>query len=750
MHYRDFCAEGFDPADYANMIIQAPAGHQFNRGDISASLSRLTFSIEHLNKQLHDQVTTHYEDLLEQVTGLTHLEDALVRVKEGVQSLNGSFDRVKLKVRETHDQIRSQTTQLERVQDAAELLRRVRRFLYLVRRLEGQVPTAVTALGTVTSSGGAGSMDDGQRLELPKAAMSINELDSILQETDMGGIDVVEVELPKIGSARSLIVSQAEAQIQAGLTAQNQADVALGLQVFYNLGQLAGKTQQIVDHMLDVITKEVQVALSPATLNKEVHDGNAATRKVEGPISNAPIYASALWKRIERLMDVMYENSVKFAASTFLHQIFHVGYPKLLRLFHDFFSRLNVFAGLHSRDAPVLPTTSLPRPGDGVPLAALSSADDLASSSATTATAADTSLLLRTLSPFKTAYLRESLSRLFEPINNAFPDKPAVGARPLPTRDDVDKVLRTLSRELEVAKFDPVLLKAVTENVGKALSLYAIRTEHMAATDSTAYQVSGTGTATSSQILNIEIVNCLWNLAEGVAVVAREFEDAVVESAMKDAIEALHKVVLSIIEPLMTHLSRELENTILKIHKEDYKVCAVGARVLDFFLRQASLARPLSEPGKLRMTSDMTQLEFAVSQWISPQGLKLESALGDSYRALRAFRQLLFLDLSQLAAAHHTAHLSPIVVAHHLMVRSYPTIPLPTALFGWTEAQYSVWLDSHSLGAGCGLLMQCVESYAEEVKRKGEREFRVEYPVLKAVLEAGGVVKGGGGTTVKK
>ncbi|KAI8849185.1 Golgi transport complex subunit 5-domain-containing protein [Chytridium lagenaria] len=771
--YRDFCSDGFDASDYANMIIQAP----------QTAISKLSFNIEHLNKQLHDQVTTHYEDLLQQVTGLSQLEQAVVRVKDGVQSLNTSFERVKIKIEENHDQFRSNSVQLTRAQEAADVL----------RRLEIQSPQ--------------------DSRELSKAALSLCEIDEILAESDLSGIQVVEVQLPKVKKTRTAVISQAEKQIQEGLKTQTQPEIASGLQVFYNLNQLSEKTKDILDRILDTLIQNVRSALDASILSKEIQESNAAlerSRKENGP-GPVTLYAAGLWRRMEDFMDVLYENTLKVyllervlvrmrdplaqttfldlvvkvidggiiqyywktllhsfekelklatKASTFLLQIFQVGYPKLLRFFHDFFSRLAVYVKSHtSKDAPVAPSFLASTASLKSPVTPVGKQPPLGSSAEQWHHIPDALALLKPLRPFETAYLQDSYSRLLEPVNNAFPDKPVVGARPLPSRDDVDKVLRTVSRELDVAKFDEGLLRAVVKRVAQTLNMYAIRTEHSAATDASAYQVTGAGTATSSQLLNLEIVNCLWSLGDGVYQIGGEFkQNAHVVTVILESIGA-------IIEPLMIHITREIETTILKIHKEDYAntfilevgmklrwisrellsrlqcgddlktwVSLVAARILEFFLRHASLARPLSETGKLKLTSDMTQLEFALNQWVSVAGLSLEGV---------SFRQLLFLDLTQVTAIHHTSSLPPLIISHHLIVRCHPSIPLPTSAFNWTEAQYSEWLDSRNDVEGAGLLSRCLDAYVEEVRRRGEKEFRVEYPVLRTVL--GGVKKVEGG-----
>lgn len=60
------------------------------------------------------------------------------------------------------------------------------------------------------------------------------------------------------------------------------------------------------------------------------------------------------------------------------------------------------------------------------------------------------------------------------------------------------------------------------------------------------------------------------------------------------------------------------------------------------FLLHISIAKPLSEGGKLQMASDMTELEFALNAFMAEnnqakRGDNLQS-LGEEYRALRAMR----------------------------------------------------------------------------------------------------------------
>ncbi|TPX62113.1 hypothetical protein PhCBS80983_g00640 [Powellomyces hirtus] len=777
--YKEFVQKEFDSTQYANRVIQAPADSPFSGMDITTSLAKLSFGIEHLNKHIQEQVTSHYEDLLQQVTGLSRIEETLSAVKQGVSSLNSSFDRVREKVLVPHQEMKDKSLQLERIQSTAEVLRRVIRFMYLLRRLDVQLP--------------------GGERELPKAALTISELNVIIQDPDLKGIEVVDSETPSILQAKQRISIAAEQLLQRGMVLQNQTDIAAGLQVFYNLNQLPTKAQSLVNEMLELITREMQIALDAVTLNKEMKDVSPR-RAVGSPATAAPIAVPVkLWQRCEHLMDVIYENFNKICqlyrvlkrkrdpathvlfldevskgletdlleffskglssaferelriatkSSQLLLQQLQNGYPRLLRLVRNVFARLSVVNGVGaSIDAVWL----------------------------------DSALMLRSLAPYETAYLSRSLSRVLEPVNAAFPERIGLAARPLPVNDDVDKVVRVLSSELEAAKFDSQFLKVVSRNAAKALKMYISKSEQMCNVDTSQPQIVTAGTATQAQLTLIEAANCLWHMQESVWKLLQELDEAVDES-LNETVHVLSQTLQGIVEPLFAQITRDLEAVIVKIHREDLTgrvtsptrgqsesstsqyviefagkirwlhreilsklhcgegsrewVRALGRRIVEFFLRHASLVRPANESVGRLLAGDMTQIEFVLSQWFAAMGMKLERDLGDSYKALRAFRHMPFLDLDQVAALRESQNLSPIILVHHFLARAHPAMPFPTLLYAWNEAQYSDWLDLHSDDEAVQILERCLDSYASEMQRKRNDKLRPEYHAARKVLNS--------------
>ncbi len=61
---------------------------------------------------------------------------------------------------------------------------------------------------------------------------------------------------------------------------------------------------------------------------------------------------------------------------------------------------------------------------------------------------------------------------------------------------------------------------------------------------------------------------------------------------------------------------------------------------------------------------------------------------------LTSIRQLIFLDNDDLAKPERTGDSPPLIVLHHILVRS--PLPLPHKLHGWQETQYVRFIEEHT------------------------------------------------------
>ena len=72
------------------------------------------------------------------------------------------------------------------------------------------------------------------------------------------------------------------------------------------------------------------------------------------------------------------------------------------------------------------------------------------------------------------------------------------------------------------------------------------------------------------------------------------------------------------------------------------RVTSIVQYVIKTFVLHASIAKPLGETGKLQLTSDMTELEFALSAFMSDKSQNKRGGswggVQEEYKCLRAMR----------------------------------------------------------------------------------------------------------------
>ncbi|KAH9940460.1 uncharacterized protein BXZ73DRAFT_98890 [Epithele typhae] len=852
--YAVFALPDFDPNDYANAVLAGepypPQGAKTKPAkssglapaseDVSVAISKLTYNLEDVEKQLknvsvyesfghmtfcyHDQylapkgfeqsVTTHHEDLLVQAAGVSDLEGSLGSVRSGLNELDTSLDKLRLKIRIPYLSLQKHVSKLERIQQASDILRRTARFVILTRRLELQLTEM--SKSEVAESTAAGSKskpqstrtptsasrpdtpleneDDGQRA-IAKAALTIAELTALLDaqtenfrstsdgtmEADqtsgdripLSSIKAVASHLPFVDAARARVTSDMEAMVFTGLATLNQAMLASSLQTAHNLHVLPELVQNLVSDLSEAVEGRIRSAFDLSRISKDIMakeptsigQGLLYKSRVRTEPTNvtAPQWTAALWGSLESLIEEMadccikvytlekvlkvkrdpvtdvvfmdeamkvlenkpsttfwaslgrsLERHAKEAAknSAFLQQTLSTSYPRLLRLFHSFFTKIAVHT------------------------------DTVYSQ---TQQSTETVLVLRALSNFESLYLSRSSNRLNEAVGQAF----SGGSRSPPGMSEGVNIARAIANELDSAKFDPLLVQSVARYATTSLELLLKRLDGMIARERAATSLVGP-VATAQQVLNGQLATCTYHCWARLDKLREEYPEKVVV-ILEPAISKLRATFDRVADPLLAAIRRELAAITAKLHRMDFggadapggggaspymkdlveKLGFVKHNVLALyavpqaaqqwapalarfaiqtFVLHASIAKPLGEAGKLQLTTDMTELEFALSAFLTDGGKPGGGGgarrgaewdvVADDYRALRAMRrvhshpQLLFLDNASLASPRATAGLPALLVLHHILVRS--PITLPHALHGWAEAEYVRWVEEHS------------------------------------------------------
>ncbi|KAG2043692.1 Golgi transport complex subunit 5-domain-containing protein [Suillus americanus] len=550
--------------------------------------------------------------------------------------------------------------------------------------------------------------------------------------------------IPFIEEAHSKVTHEMESMIMTGLSTLDQSLLASSLQTAYNLGALPTLILGLSRDLCDAVEERIRTAFDLSRISKEVvskenvpsSQGLLYKSRVRTEPTNitAPQWTAALWARLESLIEEMAACCIKVytlekvlklkkdpitqrsflddvmkylkvlenkpsstfwtslgrslekyardaaKGSTFLQQTLSSGYPRLLRLFHEFFAKIAVHTD-------TIYTQSQQSP--------------------------ETVLVLRALSTFEALYLSRSTTRLNEAVSQAF----AGGSRAPPGANEGVAIARVVMNELDSARFDPLLMLAVARNVGAALDGATMRAEGLISSDRSVVMLIGL-MATPQQILNGQVATCLYYCWTNLEKIAEEHTESAA-SLVRPGVKKLHDTYDSIVDPLLTAIRRELASIVSRLHRVDLqkamgpmagmagpslymkdladklnyvktqiftnfssdrttRVLSIVKYVIRIFVLHASIAKPLGESGKLQLTTDMTELEFALGA------------------------PLLFLDTASLASPAHAANLPPLIVLHHILVRS--PLPLPHIMHGWQEAEYVRWVEEHRKEDAWGLV----------------------------------------------
>ncbi|KAI0062836.1 hypothetical protein BV25DRAFT_1824872 [Artomyces pyxidatus] len=575
-------------------------------------------------------------------------------------------------------------------------------------------------------------------------------------------ISAIASQVPFLEAARTRITLEMESMVLSGLAEVNQSLLASSLQTAHNLRVLPELVQNLVSDLSTAVESRIKAAFDLSRISKELIAKDSAPPsqgvsyksrvRMEPTNLTAPQWTNALWGRLTTLIEDMAGACIKvytlekvlklkrdpasqvlfldeamklleskpsttfWAAlgrslekqsrdaaknSTFLQQTLTSGYPRLLRLFHDFFSKIAVHT-------------------------------DTVYSQYQQST--ETVLVLRALSTFETLYLSRTSNRLNESVGQAFQG----GTRSPPGLTEGVNVARTVANELDSAKFDPLLVRSVARNVKSSIDMLMTRVDGMVMRDRSALSLAGP-VATSQLIQNASLATFLYHCWTRLQRLDDEYSDDVC-GIIRPAVKDMHNVYERIVDPMLGVIKVELNAILARLHRDSAKAVdpmtgmggsspyikdivdkltfiktevfsrfniegvtrewtlSVVRHVLKTFVLHVSIVKPLDESRKLHLTSDMTELEFALSAFLienpqSKRGGNLDT-VGEDYRALRAMRPLIFLDNKDLASPQHTAGLPPLIVLHHILVRS--PIDLPHVLHGWKEAEYVRWVEEHS------------------------------------------------------
>ena len=300
-----FLADDFDAVTYASESLTARTS--------KTVLPALDAGIKSLNAALRGTVTSHYDELLQQLGGIDESERVLEIVRDGVHNLQRSMGKVRVEIVEPHEVVAAKTKQLENLTRTVETLHRVIRTL----KLTGRLKDSLGASGGDDAEGGAAVPHSATSGDLAKAAKMLADASELEREgvvedqeaSALAGIEVIDRDARWLERAGKDVRSRATQALNAGMDATSQAEVGAALQVFHNLGELDRATDAVIARLANDAVDVFREALDPRELARAMGGGVSASERAGGvgvgggrgiwpPAGQEHRWAEALWQRL--------------------------------------------------------------------------------------------------------------------------------------------------------------------------------------------------------------------------------------------------------------------------------------------------------------------------------------------------------------------------------------------------------------------------------------------------------------------
>ena len=250
-----FFDPAFDAEAYVRSVVRgdAASGSTTTAGlDESASevsLARVRARLALVDHSLKELVAQHQTELFSQAGTSATLKRSVAGVTARVDALAGAATRWRADVLQPLSALKTETRTLANVLAASELLRRVQRVHFNLRRLRGAVGAAQSG-GTTTAAPVAPEKLADVR-SLARIAPLLYDVEAGLADPAVAGVDLIEAERDAVAAMGVAVRGGARAILTRAVDSLNAVDVAASLQVFHDLRCAPAEVILAIDRAAD-------------------------------------------------------------------------------------------------------------------------------------------------------------------------------------------------------------------------------------------------------------------------------------------------------------------------------------------------------------------------------------------------------------------------------------------------------------------------------------------------------------------
>ncbi|KAK6631510.1 hypothetical protein RUM44_006037 [Polyplax serrata] len=641
---------------------------------VSEQIAKLSEGIDNLNRELQKQVSENHDDLLFHASWIEKLEDVLEMMSANMQSLLSGAERISSQIVQPYQQMEEKFLRMENILKTLNILRRITRIQVVSHRL----PPHVTSDSDIL-----------------KISQNIKELDKLWNEIDLSNIKILEPNEKRLKTIKNEVSERAKVQLMTGIKKQKLQHLTEAVQIFYDLNVLVvtvkGFISSSVDDMKKVIDENIG-ALLDSSRPKGSISGDKSKRgpgKAAMPaVGNASSFRPRLWSALDEIFDNIYtyaieveflESSLHQNRSDYLsvksHTYLEVFPENYRNITHQYWIMVNTYVEQQlnkcSKNCKFVREAL-----EGEYPRFLRLYMDLCKKLQTSDKPENFnykfSICKSVITPFEQSYLCNLDSVVSYPVHNMFSSDGT--PKPVPTTEDIDSLIRIIRSELSVALFDSNLSSTIARNITKSIGIFCnLCEEHIVEQGSDATQVIGVRktvqdrnieVANRLEYLKVKLNNVTANLgknteaAEILNLSLVTYADSLITkiiTTMLDSVkQAIKKIILTMhvedfssqgekpnsislyMKELTAFVSRAFNTYLKPFDSQDVlKKCCVeyGMNCVEFFLRNISVVRPLGAGGRMRLTADCNEFEFAMSPLLGEEP--------KSYRMLRLFKLML-------------------------------------------------------------------------------------------------------------
>lgn len=657
-----------------------------------------------------------------------------------LQQLQSNVNHLKKQVYVPYNQLESQIKVLERLHNTTQLLRKINRFIQLHRKLK-------------------------ETKELNKQATIIFELDSLVQDKDLMKIEMLIDERASAINSKQRLLHIANRDLTNGIQESNEEAITRSLEIYRNMDMLGTFLDNQIESYINDIKQAIKQCFNGAdlaTLQKTSIKGSptslkGSSAKLPGKVPTLTtsmnfrnklliglewLFTDELYSYCEQAMAI--HRSLKKITSgyitdnpskDFLAKFSRALCNLLKTSFED--SQVHVLQNLQQ---------SLPK----------------------------------LLSSFNS--LQEKLSKemelskdIFSSLNSGYIEKCAsnlkVSSENL-NEDVVDQMVKNATAELTVSIIDDDLLNSVISVLCACNQDFWSKVKSGTKHGADAEQVLSIPNA--SQVHNINNANLIYHHQVAMEQMLVNLD---LKKKSKAAYERLQKsvddgknITMSILQQLTQQMMSTISIILLSMHREpsintdninasapslymrelqdffsrawpthmspfndkpSVNQCAqnLSARIIELFMQNLSILRPISAKGRQRMKSDCAQLESIIQSIVIDMSL-----LGNSYRTLWSIASLIVESPEKLVASENTL-IPPYVILFMLFGHAADDLMSPHKAAGWSDEKLIQWLGEHKDRERLELISGALQKYRTIIRKKNLSQYDTVYPLISGMLE---------------